>query len=126
MAARSHVMVHFRPGAAITSKAAADIEAGTFVAYDGIWDDRRNPKIVPAPAGSVPVGFVRRDTPKDEYVAVDRGKYIADFAADNTVVGGAPVAVGKGGKVTAVTEGAAVVGYAIDNPENGYVAVDVK
>lgn len=126
MAARSHVMVHYRPGAAITSKAKSDIAAGTFVQYTGTWDDRRNPVIEPAAAGSAPVGFVRRDTPTGEYVAVDRGKFIADFAADSKVTAGAPVAIGAGGKVTAVTEGATVVGYAIGNPEGGYVAVDVK
>lgn len=126
MAARSHVMVHYRPGASITCKAAADLQAGTFVKYQGTWDDRRNPVIVAADAGETPVGFIRRDTPTGEYVAVDRGKYIADFVADTKVAAGAPVAVAAGGKVTAVTDGAAVVGYAVGDKIDGYIAVDVK
>lgn len=121
--ARKAVFVHFKPGRDLTAKASAAITAGTFVVLSGAWDERRNPSIKPAPAGSVPFGVVPLDTEADDYVAVLRDKYVLDMVADGAVKAGDQIAVAANGKAGKAGEGAASVGVAVDDAADGYVTV---
>lgn len=130
MASRSHVMVHYRPGESITAKAGAAIPAGTFVSFSGAWDERRNPVIVAAAAGAVPAGFIRRDVDPaafgNEYVAVDRGKFIVDLKAASAVKAGDAISVGANGTAVKAGEGTPIVGFAVSNAADGYAAIAVQ
>lgn len=127
MAARSHVMVHYRPGVALTAKAGEALEAGTFVKFDGEWDDRRNPNVLIADADSVPAGFVRRDTESGDYITVDRGQYVVDLQADGAITAGDPIGVGTNGAAKVATDAASTVGFALSaTSADGYVSVAVN
>lgn len=115
--------VHYTPGAQVTIKAGADLTAGTLVKVSAEWGDRRNPVVVPATAGSEVLGFVREDAAKDEFVAVHRGKYIADMVADGAIAAGDPVMIGAAGKVKKQADAAPIVGVAVAAAKNNLVAV---
>lgn len=122
--------IHYTPGAQITVKAGAQLQAGSLVKIDGAWDDRRNLKANYPSAKDVVFGFIRRDVEADEYVTVYRGKYIADMRTEGAIKAGQPVTIGKTGAVKAASAGLeggaadAVVGVAAeDKRKDEFVAV---
>lgn len=115
--------VHYTPGAQVTIKAGAELKAGTLVKVSAEWGDRRNPVVVNATAGDEVLGFIREDVAKDEFVAVYRGKYIADMVADGAIAAGDKVMIGAAGKVKTQAAEGAVVGVAVNAAKNNLVAV---
>ena len=117
--------IHYTPGAQITVKAGAKLEAGSLVKISGAWDDRRNLKAGYPGATDTVFGFIRRDVEADDYTTVYRGKYIADMRTTGTIKAGDVLTVGTNGAVKTQSEGSGpIVGVAAeDKRADGYVAV---
>lgn len=114
--------VHYTPAQNVTAKAAADVEAGTFVRIAGPVDGR-NPVIEVAAAGDSVFGVPAHDCAAGEHVMVYRSGHIVDVKASGSITAGAPVAVGANGRAAALGETGVAVGLAVSASANGTVQV---
>ena len=115
--------VHFAPGADIPCKADGALKAGTFVKVSKTLSGR-NPVVVTATAGSVPLGVVAHDAAEGEVVTVHTGGVVE--VKGSGINAGDAVAAGASGAAVKQSDSAVVVGVAVSTHSGGTVVVKLK
>jgi len=109
----------YDPGADISAEATAAVAARTFLAISGNRTSGGNIAVAPATAAGRICGVAANDAAIGGLVTLVRGNSrVVKVAAAGTIVAGAEVEVGAGGKAVTKSSGIAV-GYAITGAPAG-------